>query len=179
MVIASTAGLLATTDEDVSYGYNFETTVDGKPAQLSASAPTAKFAIKVTVNALGAGDGDTSTSVRLTVHGTIAQNPQPLQSVFVAAQLSGRETTGAEPLSVLTEFDFGQALAFSGDCKHPGGARPCTARATLELMRDDAGAQGGVLDVAWNATFDGMASTSSKVDAPAEPPPWTIEVTPL
>ena len=181
MVIASTAALLATTDEQrVSYGYPFETATDGPPAQLSTSAPSAKFAIKVTVNALGAGDGDTSKSVRLTVRGKIAPNPAPAElGSFVNVQLSGRETAGAEPLSVLTEFDFGQPLAFSGGCERPGGAPPCTAQATLELSRDDAGAHGGVLNVTWNATFDGTVGTTAKVDAPASPPPWTIEVTPL
>jgi hypothetical protein len=181
MVIASTIGLLATTDDQVSNGYGFETAIDGGPAQLSASAPSAKFLIKVTVNALGAGDGDTSSHVRLSVHGTIVPSPEPLESgVFVDAQLSGRAATGAPPLSVLTQFDFGQDLPFFGDCAHPGGARACTAQTTLELSRDDAGAHGGVLNVAWNATFDGTAATKSKVDVPpAEPPPWTIDVTPL
>jgi hypothetical protein len=180
MVMASTFGLLATTNDQVAHSYSFQTAVDGTPAQLSESVPTAKFLIKVTVNALGAGDGDTWSSVRLAVHGTITRDPVPLESgVFVEAQLSDRAALGMAPISALTQFDLGGGLSFFGDCAHPGGERACTAQTTLELTRADAGAHGGVLNVAWNVTFDGTVVTQSKTEAAPSDPPWTIEVTPL
>jgi hypothetical protein len=181
MIVASTAALLATSNP-APVQYTFETSVAGPPTVLSAAMPRAKYLIEVIATALAPEEGDTTLDARVHLHGDIAASAAPTGAQpFVSLSVSDASAVndaGRAPISALTYFDVSNGLLFSGNCAHPETGAPCRAQLFVELTRDDEGAQGGTLTVAWTATFDAETSKQAGSNVGPAAPPWKITVTP-
>ncbi|MET0791939.1 MAG: hypothetical protein ABW061_10495 [Polyangiaceae bacterium] len=174
MIIASTAGLIAT--EDVKEPqFRFATSISGAQAQLTSEAPSKRFLVHVNVNALGPEGSDTSHSAIVSLHGKITTSDADSPgSPFVEVQLGG-----ASALSSITEFNTSQSLAFTGDCAQPSAtASPCEAHFEVALTRADAGARSGVVLVDWNLDFSSSANKRGGYSEGPSAPPWSIDVSP-
>jgi hypothetical protein len=176
MIIASVAALLATSDPEKPR-HSFATSVVGPQAELTSAAPNVTYRITVIATALAPEGGDTSQYAQVKVHGSIATPLAPTDSQpFVTVKLGNPADAGTSTLQALTSFDVSSDLQFFGSCAHPDVGAPCQAQVLLTLARDDAGASGGSLGVAWTASFDTFTTKESGPDVGPTAPPWTIDV---
>lgn len=186
VIIASSAALLGTTNEDVDFysTHTFERSgVDGGFAELTQDAPRATFFVTLTASDLGP-DGVPSTdqaSASLDCNLSAAGLPDGATQPFVQIKISSPDSPSVIDKQVVDHLSETEPLSFIGNCSKPTEGDACRARFQVDLWRVDDGAGGGTVRFDW--LFDVASSGKVRVSKQADiktggplDPPWTINV---
>lgn len=160
------------TSTDAEYTYEFVHRPEVPLIELTGEAPERTVRLRVRVDAMGPDGVDSTQSALAKFTGTIdVSGLDAGNRPFVQIQAG---TDG--PSSVLTTFDRSVPLEFSGDCTLADASAPCSTELPIRFARDDAGARGGSVRVAWQMKLEAIIAKSDEPDRGPMEPPWTVEV---
>lgn len=186
VIIASTAALLGTSDDDDGTAYRrYEfrrESIDGGAVELTVDRPSATFFVNVTAVDFGPEGVISTNSGQAILEGTVesAELNRGEAPPRVEVRIATPRAQDSEE-SVLDLFTSQVALPFSGNCTDPSRGTACSTHFSVEVRRADDGEAGGKVTFAWHFALSatGQVEREPNEEAQVGPvdPPWTVEVT--
>jgi hypothetical protein len=182
-IVASTAALLGTTEDDEGYfaNYTFERRdIDGGFVELTHDQPSATFFISVHANALGPGGVKTTDAAEALIKGTVTSSgiAEGTAAPSVSVKVSAPEFGDPVDTLVIDDYSRPEGLKFVGDCANFKTGTGCVAHLLVEVSRQDNGDNGGIARFDWSFDVSSHGEGPAKQDGEIGPldPPWTIGV---